>query len=493
MLRTISPQPSLWEAVLPEFALRMPAELEAVDRLLDDPVFFEPYRAHFDPRYGRPSTPIETYLRMMFLKHRYGLGYEVVCREVADSISWSRFCRISFGASVPHPTTLMKITTRCGEEAVASLNETLLRKAAGHKVVRCDKVRADTTVVAANVSYPTDCGLLATAVGRIARLVERIHAAGGAARTKVRDRRRAAGRRARSIAAHLKLRSDEAKAQVRQITGELAALAETAATEAQAVVQNARRKLARQGAQASGKLASLVAELDATMARARQVVAQTRIRLAGATPDGATRLVSLRDPDARPIAKGRLGRPVEFGFKAQVVDNPDGIVLDYRVVVGNPPDAPLLAPALGRIRALLGKAPRAVAADRGYGEAGVEADLRALGVGKVAIPRKGKPSAARREVEHRRGFRRLVKWRTGCEGRISHLKHGYGWGRTLLVGIGGAQVWCGLGILAHNSVKISRLVDAKATRKPALTTTDRVPGPAVTGLPPPPPSLVSTR
>jgi hypothetical protein len=33
----------------------------------------------------------------------------------------------------------------------------------------------------------------------------------------------------------------------------------------------------------------------------------------------------------------------------------------------------------------------------------------------------------RKAVEHGRGFRRLVKWRTGCEGRISYLKRGYGW------------------------------------------------------------------
>jgi transposase, IS5 family len=43
---------------------------------------------------------------MMFLKFRYRLGYELVCREVADSISWQRFCRIPLGGQVPHPTTL---------------------------------------------------------------------------------------------------------------------------------------------------------------------------------------------------------------------------------------------------------------------------------------------------------------------------------------------------------------------------------------------------
>ncbi len=43
-------------------------------------------------------------------------------------------------------------------------------------------------------------------------LVARVHAGGAASRTKVRDRRRAAGRRARSISAHLKLRNEQAKA-----------------------------------------------------------------------------------------------------------------------------------------------------------------------------------------------------------------------------------------------------------------------------------------
>jgi IS5 family transposase len=56
MLRTVSEQPTLWESILPGPLLRMPAELEAVDRLLDDPRFFEPYRRFFHATLGRPST-----------------------------------------------------------------------------------------------------------------------------------------------------------------------------------------------------------------------------------------------------------------------------------------------------------------------------------------------------------------------------------------------------------------------------------------------------
>ena len=99
--------------------------------------------------------------------------------------------------------------------------------------------------------------------------------------------------------------------------------------------------------------------LDAT----RRIAAQTRQRMAGTTPEGATRRVSLHDPDARPIAKGRLGKPVEFGAKAQVCDNADGIVLDHDVQPGNPADAPRLKPAVERVEKRTGQTPRTVAAD----------------------------------------------------------------------------------------------------------------------------------
>ena len=460
MLRTTNPQPSLWEAILPDACLGLPAELARVDRLLDAPAFLAPLASHFDPRSGRPSVPLDTYLRMMFLKFRYRLGYELVCREVADSISGQRFCRIPLGGQVPHPTTLVKLTRRLGEQTVTSLNEVLLANAADHKVLRTHRVRADTTVVAANVCYPTDAGLLARAIGKLHTTIGRIQAAGGASRTRVRDRRRSARRRAHQLAKTLRARSEQAKQVVLRTTGELATLATQAVGDAVRVARNARR-LARTSDQACGRLARLLDDLDTTMQRTTRIVAQTRTRLAGGTPDGASRLVSLHDPDARPIVKGRLGKPVEFGYKAQVTDNPDGVVLDYQVEVGNPADAPLLAPAVKRITARAGRVPKAVTADRSYGEAAIDQELHALGVERVAIPRKGQPGRARQATEHARGFRRLVKWRTGCEGRISYLKHRFGWDRTRMDGIDGARIWCGQGVFAHNLVKISGLIEAK--------------------------------
>ena len=142
-------------------------------------------------------------------------------------------------------------------------------------------------------------------------------------------------------------------------------------------------------------------------------------------------------------------------------------MLDHIVERGNPPDAPGLVPAIARLKARFGRAPRAVAADRGYGEAAVDAGLGALGVKRVAIPRRGRPGAARQCVERSRGFRHLVKWRTGSEARISCLKRDYGWSRTLNDTEAGARRWCGWGVLAHNATKVAALTVKERERKRA--------------------------
>jgi transposase, IS5 family len=459
VLRTLNAQPTLWEAILPEMCLGMPAELEAVDRLLDDPAFFEPFVAHFHAALGRPSLPIETYLRLMFLKYRYRLGFEPLCREVADSISWQRFCRIPLGEDVPHPTTLMKITTRCGTSAVEGLNDALLAKAMTAKVLKTNRVRADTTVVEANVAYPSDSGLLAKGVAKMATIAKKLKSMGFAIRTRITDRTRTVRSRARSINANLKRRNDDARVEVRRINHELADIADRAVRQAKDVVRNASRKV-RSGGPASAKAAALVKSLETTAERTTRIVDQTRSRLAGNTPEGSTRLVSLHDPDARPIVKGRLGKPVEFGFKAQLVDNQDGVILDHNVVIGNPVDGPMLEPAIEAIKRRTGRAPRAVTADRGYSDPGVEDGLGKLGVRYVVLPTKGRPNATRRQVENRRAFKAMVKWRTGCEGRISCAKRDFGLARTHMDGIEWARTWCGHGVFAHNLVKISQLMKA---------------------------------
>jgi len=436
----------LFELLLPSGMRVLSGELAEIDALLDDRRFFVPFRAFFDPREGRPSVPIETYLRLMFLKYRFGLGYERLCSEVTDSISWRRFCRIGLEVTVPDESTIRKLTRRCGPELIEALNQELLTAAAQRGEVHVERVRADTTVVEADIKYPTDSGLLTAAVGRIAVRLHRLRAAG--AKVSFTDRTSEARAHQHSIGVWLRRRSDEAKAEVLVITGRLADLATATVIEATKALQHkARRRQVRR----------LLNDLAVLIERTERVIDQVRCRVGGEQPAGATRLVSLHEPDARPIRKGRLGKPVEFGYKAQVVDNPDGLILDHSVHIGNPSDTDLLRPAIDRITTLIGMTPVTVTADRGYWNSMMESDLAAAGVTTVVIPRTGKPSAARARIEHADDFVDTVKWRTGSEGRISHLKRDCGWRRTRLRGHTGARTWCAHGVFAHNIVKLVQL------------------------------------
>ena len=445
MLRTVGPQGSLFELLLPPGMRVLSGDLAEIDAALDDARFFGPFRKFFDPTEGRPSIPIETYLRMMFLKYRFKVGYEQLCVQIGDSISWRRFCRIGLEASVPDESTVRKLTRRVGAETVEELNRLLLALVNERGDVALDRVRADSTVVEADIRYPTDSGLLTSATCRLSSRLARLGKAG--VKITFTDRTTAARSLQHSIGVWLRRRNDEAKAEVLVITGKLADLAEAAVADAaKALSSKTKRPRARHQ----------LDELAVLVERTRKLIDQARSRVNGAQPDGATRLVSLHEPDARPIRKGSLRTPVQFGYKAQVVDNADGLILDYSIHIGNPPDIDLLRPAVERIRTQLA-APTMLTADRGYWDAEIERDLTAAGITTVVIPRTGKPSLARQAIERADSFIEAIKWRTGSEGRISSLKRDWAWRRTRLRDHAGARIWCGHGVFAHNLTKIIQL------------------------------------
>jgi transposase, IS5 family len=447
VLRETDPQTTIWELLLPEEAKRLPAELVRIDAYLDDDRFIAPWRRLFDRRLGRPSVPIDTLLRLLYLKHRYQLGYESLCREVSDSIGWRRFCRIPLDRPVPHPTTLVKLVRRAGPEVIQELNAALLEKLADDKLLRARKLRVDTTVVEADIDHPTDADLREHAVRKLGGLVRRIKGRGAAGRTRFRDRGRAAGRRMKQLARTLRRRAGVAMGEVDRLTGEVAQIARHTLWQVQVVARNARR--ARTRRPGDGRLGRLVGELEETIAATGRLLAQTDQRLAGnrVIPD---RLVSLADPDARPIRKGKPGHPTQFGYTLLVAEDERGFIADHQLQPGNPPDARLLIPAVQRVVAVTGRPPGTVVADRGFGTAANDQAMEALGVKRIGLQRTGTPGKARQAVERTRAFRRLRNWRVGIEARISHLKRSFGLRRTRLRRLGGARAWAGLGIFAYN-------------------------------------------
>jgi transposase, IS5 family len=133
------------------------------------------------------------------------------------------------------------------------------------------------------------------------RAARRVQAAGGATATVMTDRRRAATRRAREMAATMRARAklgrDETSRAIGRATGDLAELAESVAAQAAAVLRNGRRAVRRAlSGRVRGRLRRALAELTVTIERTATVAAQARSRLAGQMPDGATRLVTPARP-----------------------------------------------------------------------------------------------------------------------------------------------------------------------------------------------------
>src|SRR3954467_2616641 len=446
MLRLVGPQVGcLFDLGLPVEVPELPSDLAVIDRLLEDPSVLAPVVAAWDARareFGRPSIPNERYVRLMVIKTRTGWGYETLEREVSDSLHLRRFCRIALTERVPDESTIRKLTRRLGCEVVDEVTRLVIGRELRERRFVARAARIDSTVVEADVRYPNDAALAADATRVLAREAAKARRLAGAGARRVRDRSRAAGQRLRAIGRTLGRRSGEAKTTVLRLTGEAGELVAASVREARALAAQLRRRARGRGAH--GKLAA-ARRLEELAERAARVDRQIRQRLAGEKI--TDRLPSLCRPDARPIRKGKLSQPTQFGYVFQLCEvtantrrGARGLILPPSTRVGSPNESDLLPDTAAELDRL-GLKPREIALDGGF----------APGPANQALPDADTIFiAGRQHPPSRRTGRRLARYRVGCEGRISHLKRRYGLRRARLRGEAGAETWVGWGILAYN-------------------------------------------
>jgi IS5 family transposase len=455
MLTLSAPQAgTLWDELLPLEARQLPEDLARLDELLRDRELLRPIAEHWRREgerrgrsavaHGRPTIAMETYVRLMVIKQRSGWGYETLVREVSDSLHLRRFCLIALNERVPDESTLRKLTRRLGADTVAELTRALIAKAHRERRFRSRAVRIDSTVVEADIRYPTDAGLAAHGVRALAREGRKLARRLGAQKEQVRDRSRALGRRLRAISRTIRRRSGEAKREVLKLTAETGRLLGRSVREARRLARAARAKARGRGARA--KLTA-AARLEELAERCEQVAAQIEQRVKGEPIKD--RLISLSDPDARPIRRGKLGKPNEFGYVTQLAEITDntrrgarGLILPAATAPGNRHENALLPQTVQELERL-GLAPREVALDGGFQTGPTTDALETIAPKRTFI-------AGRQQPGSKRTQRRLARYRTGAEGRISHLKRRYGLGRSRLKGRHGQQIWTGWAILTYN-------------------------------------------
>jgi IS5 family transposase len=438
---------SLFDELLPVEVRELPEDLAALDRLLVDRRLLAPVEQAWEGSargHGRPTIPMISFVRLMVVKQRTGWGYQTLVREVSDSLHLRRFCLLPLTARVPDESTVRKLVRRLGPEVVNELTRVVIGKAQRETRFVARALRIDSTVVEADIRYPTD-GVLAWQGARVlAREGRKLAGRMRGPTRRVVDRSRQLSKTVRAISRTLVRRTGQRREEVMKLNTKAGRILARSIREGRALVAKARAAARGRGAQAKLHAARRLEELTD---RCQRIATQIQQRQRGEKI--TDRLVSLADPDARPIRKGKLGKPNQFGYVAQLAEvtantgrGARGDVLPAATAAGNPGENRLLGQTAAEL-VRLGLRPREVALDGGFVPGPTAQTLARLAPTRTFISGRAEPGS-------RRTRRRLARYRTGCEGRISHRKRGYHLRRSRLRGDQGQRIWTGWAILAYN-------------------------------------------
>jgi transposase, IS5 family len=435
MRRPISQQMSFGDGFIDVSLYELDEELKKVDELLSNAQLLKPFEEAFDPSLGRPGTAVGIYLRMMYLKFRWGLSYEEVEREVRERLPWRYFCRLSLMDEVPDATTLIKLNQRFGQQRITDLNKHLVKRLLKSGSIKPRRIRIDSTTLEAHISYPNDVGVIHQAVKTLTYSAASLG-------TKIASHVRATKRALFSWSQTARANPKERKAKGRKILNKVAKLAKH-------TVEQSRQAFQWLRGSASDQSAKLKQRFFEQIELAKTILSQTGQKLQGkkSIPE---RIVSFHDSEARPIRKGKLNKAVEFGRTLQLVQDSSGVIVHYELHRGNPSDRTELLSVLRQTKMSLGIKPKELAADRGYYSADNVLKLGKAGIEKVGIPKVGRLSRKEKAHQQTKWFRQLQRFRCGIEASISMLKRKFGLGRVLAKGSAGTAIWTGLAIFAYN-------------------------------------------
>jgi len=468
MRLSVSPQPSFADLELQRQGLAVDEALQAIGNILDaqagliELVRQDLVRGLRKPHTGRGGLTAEQTLRAYVLKQVKNWDLRELRDRTADGFTLRIFTHF-FSASVPTHKAFHRAFCRLQPQTVRALNEAVVRGAVAQGLEDGQQLRSDTTVVETNIHFPTDSGLLWDGVRVLTRLVGKLQALLPELAAPFVNHTRRARRRMQEIQ-----RLTPKQRQHQQVSKyrELITLTTAVLSSARAVVTAALAAPCPDPLTGT-QIDALAKDIAAYGDRIDRVVAQARRRvLQGEAVATEDKIFSIFEPHTDLIKRGKVQRPVEFGHKVLLSESGHGLITDYRVLEGNPPDDRHVAPSLQHHIALFGGPPTLAAHDRGfYSLAAIQA-CQAAGVATECIPQRGgRKTPERAAYEKSRAFRRGQRFRAGIEGRISVLFRGRGMKRCLLHGRERFEIFVGLAVLANNLLVIADLLKRRAARR----------------------------
>lgn len=379
----------------------------------------------------------ENILRALIVQHVEGLPF----REAVIRIGSDPFLQ-DFARMRKRPVMDFTFLNRCflavEPETWRRVNRLLGQYGVERKAINPCVIRTDTTVIEANIHYPTDASLLWDTWRVASRLLQHARELNPAScphRFHDRKIKRLYLFITRYMPSTSKARQRKVKVAFRTLVERVEWIVALAGDFCKAF--------------RAGQLAAVALELQAYVPSMQTVVLNARrAQVEGETVPANQRVFSLFEPHTELIKRGRREKPVEFGHKVLLCETAEKFITDYEVYERQPVDCDLTEPVIERHRQLFGARPKVLAADKGFCPAEAKrAELAAL-IGNLAIPRRMRDFMDKL-LAHCQAFR------AGIEGTISGLKRAFRWCRCVFHGFKGFARTVGLGVFCHNLVVLA--------------------------------------
>ena len=433
-------------------------ELQAMSRVLDDnPKIAElvlqdlvAASGSAQATRGAGGLSAEQVLRILIVKQMNGFSYRALAFHLADSRSYRTFCRLGITDKVPTKSALQANLKALQPTTLEAINRLLLAAAQQAKVETGQTVRTDCTVVESNIHDPSDSELLWDCVRVLTRLQRQARKILGPSQVSFANRTRRAKRRRKEIA-HAKTAEDRQVAyrDLLKVTAEVyrgaVALREVLGEEQ---VQS------RLGLRQSLVAQAIRAELDRFLPLTQRVMDQTSRRvLEGQSVPATEKVVSIFEEHTDVIRKDR--RETLYGHKICLSGGASSMILDCKVLEGNPADSTLAKTMVERQVEIFVRPPRKIVFDGAFASKANLSDIKALGVKDVAFSKA--PGLTTGEmVKSSWVYRRLRDFRAGIEGNISFLKRIFGLDRCSWRSWSSFQSYVWGSILSFNLLVLAR-------------------------------------
>ncbi len=397
---------------------------------------------------GRNGKPIRLMVGAHILKHMHNLSDEQVAARLCGDVYWMRFCGINQAFSTADwrpldPSTMTYFRKRIGSEGVRKIEEVLRDQLLAEKRIKPKSQFADTTAMEKNVSYPTDTNLLNKGRQRVLSGLKKLKALG----RKIKIGRTFARKARQALLLIIKLGKGRQE-RIKKGAEQLAKFAKKVLERVPGALRKAKK---HKDERAQKKIEKVQEQIRIDAELLKRVIEQTEARYAGTHLKN--KVYSLHEPQVTCIAKGKRGKPNEFGSKVSISVDKNGFVVTHTEYDSNVGDSTTLEEAVSDWEAATGRLPKNLAADRGYHMGEYPQKVRE--VERIAIPRTG---STKHKDADRKYYRRLQRKRASIEPVISHLKQDHRMDRCRYKGFEGDRINVSLAVTAWNARKWMRQI-----------------------------------